>query len=1371
MAELVFCKKLKRLFLSVFSLLLVGILCVIDIPFFNVLMTSYADESSQSNILAELSGNDTNDIPAKDIALSDVEDYFENKPCLSRSYLDADSGRAYFDWMDQAYTAGIERKMKIMVYAKQGETLYFGSDIFDSMIDINESLKNTVSGADIVLIAPDGTRTAFDVIQNGEGHIKNVTMEKNGANVDGSNTNGYTPLKYAVNESGVYTFYFHSKTGVHSEPTVCNLDSTWNSNNCNVGAWDISVEGSDGSRKHGRVYTKYYCINTGGLNKFNSSLYIMTNDGYVYKTRLKNIQPAGFVFFGNNRGLTVLDGYSHIAYKSVKCVAATGITQLSNLSDYGITFQNPAFPDTELNSTFKIFFEEPDAELWNDTGILDESGNIFYPKAYVPKIAKNFSFVGSGINQSYMGNGGYFIFESEKATSAEVKISFINKTDAEGNPLQPVLLANTVSDGINRFYWDGYDGAGHLVPPGSYTPGQDIEISVTLRSGEYHFPLLDVEYNTEGISVERINRIYDISGNDITDEYADSAYDVYYDNSPIYAGGQAVFATNKDGSYKYLPSKRDVNIKSGSDGIDYSEHPFNTQITGAMKFGNNAGDGAVLDLWTYSLGNASQLFENDINIIQGNAANISGRVFFDKNRDGKYVVMDGDDLIKGVQVYLYEEDGTTPVYLTALDELGNKKCDENGKTVYLDKDGNETVDESQRIPMVSTTNLYGVYSFYGLPYYEGISDKYTVSVKKPKDNFELTTNQVSYGSFANQLITVSAATVLPYSQTVWADDVGYSNLGGIKLTLLKETAEGKKTKTPIQGAKFRIYKGKSYDSAEYMGEIGELTTNESGQIVIPILNEGNYIFKEVSTAFGFIMEGSNLTTERNGNGVITNCYTDTVEVVDGSISEITVYNKVDASVTPSLIIKKNVDSVVDLRYMRSRENDSKENNKVNVEVDITLKYSDNESMENAVSSTKRIAVKSVSNSLNWDDFFPNVTLKKGTWIEVSENVVDKITLNSGYYYPAGTLLPYYKLDLEKSYGWNADDAEKIHFFQDGTIKMQIAESNGKYEVNLENKRQLTDIIAIQKVWLDQDGHSLNNPTFSDGTGIDSVNVEVQRTVDGINWESVVNKKKTDGSQDTDLISLDLMVIDKKSNSSIWTKSFIPEYWGFEFADANGKPYVYRIVETDAKILDSYIVSNSNNYNPSDRPDALSNPTLIITNQKKKPYENPKFEFSFVKVDSNSIVTDEMGLTSYNVLTGAEFTLYRLNCDESHKHSAPGVSECWVKEGTYKTNGLGEVSLGEHDCGEYALMETKTPKGYNKPDVHWEINGKTDGTVYISEEFLYRTTIDGKSLYLLPNTPKTRLPSVGGCGIAGVGAIGLSLCLVSLLFKIKSKICE
>lgn len=456
------------------------------------------------------------------------------------------------------YTSGVLRQTKIFVYAKKGETICLGSDVFDSLLDVNDVPQSSASGADIVLITPHKTAVTVDVIRNGLGYIRTRSKETAGPNFAGSgNTAGYTPYEYEVEDDGVYEIHFHSYCGTTHEtdhiavpaedggvhrgdlsagqnPVKSLLSSdSWKNSGSTVGAWDVTVVDKNETNpkekiKSGRTYTKCLAINMGdNAANLTSDLYIVTNDGYIYRTMFNQLDPYGFIFFANNRGLidktTDRSAYHsyHTANNSMSDLIEEGTGKLN------ATFHNPQSKDTVQDKTHMIYFEKPDPELVE----------TLYPKAYVPEEITDFNFVGAKQeNVTFVGKGGYFKFRVSKATSATINISFDDYNVKYGTDYKNVSITDNTVSGENLFYWDGKDGTGKAISAGVYDDG--INVTVTAHAGEYHFPLFDLERSSGGIEVERVNRIYNrvvqpdgsVIDADVTEQFDSDRYRLYYNN-------------------------------------------------------------------------------------------------------------------------------------------------------------------------------------------------------------------------------------------------------------------------------------------------------------------------------------------------------------------------------------------------------------------------------------------------------------------------------------------------------------------------------------------------------------------------------------------------------------------------------------------------------------------------------------------------------------------------------------------------------------------------------------------------------------------------------------------------------------------------
>ncbi|RFZ86011.1 hypothetical protein DYU05_01180 [Mucilaginibacter terrenus] len=130
------------------------------------------------------------------------------------------------------------------------------------------------------------------------------------------------------------------------------------------------------------------------------------------------------------------------------------------------------------------------------------------------------------------------------------------------------LFTGSVTAGNNQVSWDGLDGRGELLPAsaGNYS----INVTATLFAAEVHFPFFDVERNTNGVKLARIN------GSGSPDNT------IYWDDSPITVVG--------------VPSNPVVNLSGLS------------SLTNGHKWGgtaansnddNDFGNNKSIDTWAY----------------------------------------------------------------------------------------------------------------------------------------------------------------------------------------------------------------------------------------------------------------------------------------------------------------------------------------------------------------------------------------------------------------------------------------------------------------------------------------------------------------------------------------------------------------------------------------------------------------------------------------------------------------------------------------------------------------------------------------------------------------------------------------------------
>ncbi len=89
----------------------------------------------------------------------------------------------------------------------------------------------------------------------------------------------------------------------------------------------------------------------------NSIVYVVTDDGFIYETDFSGINPWGFMFFANNRGIVSIETnypkYMSYVGKGPKDQGYTA-DQLADLVNQDATFHNPTNPNTALDGEIAV---------------------------------------------------------------------------------------------------------------------------------------------------------------------------------------------------------------------------------------------------------------------------------------------------------------------------------------------------------------------------------------------------------------------------------------------------------------------------------------------------------------------------------------------------------------------------------------------------------------------------------------------------------------------------------------------------------------------------------------------------------------------------------------------------------------------------------------------------------------------------------------------------------------------------------------------------------------------------------------------------------------------------------------------------------
>ncbi|MCX7789061.1 MAG: DUF11 domain-containing protein, partial [Chloroflexaceae bacterium] len=305
--------------------------------------------------------------------------------------------------------------------------------------------------------------------------------------------------------------------------------------NFTIAAWDVSVRapGPGGAEIPGRVFANYLALNMGG-NAGNgnpttvglySRFYILTYDGYGYQVDMNGIDPFGFIFFANTKGITDLAGRP--IYRSIQLTGSN----LDQSLPPGYTIYNPRLPDNFATNdvTHKIFFDVngPDPAL--PASAPSASGQTWLlTTPQPPPQPPGVTFVGEEGTPGRAGTnplGGFFIFDNPGGTSYTLILD-INRDGIFGNA-NDRTINGAADNGTNRVYWDGLDGDGVRVPAGPQSFGAQLR----LNRGEVHFPFIDVENHQNG---HRLLRVRGPAGTADLDPSL-----IYYNDAYNYTGSGA----------------------------------------------------------------------------------------------------------------------------------------------------------------------------------------------------------------------------------------------------------------------------------------------------------------------------------------------------------------------------------------------------------------------------------------------------------------------------------------------------------------------------------------------------------------------------------------------------------------------------------------------------------------------------------------------------------------------------------------------------------------------------------------------------------------------------------------------------------------
>jgi uncharacterized repeat protein (TIGR01451 family) len=406
----------------------------------------------------------------------------------------ATGSRANTEWRTNSYGAGaITRRTLLHAYATAGEFLLVGSSAMgQGEADIlvwNPGLVTGTPGTETI----PGTSSfscAAQRLSSGiaaQGEITSRAEELAGPDTvpGGGVTNGYTPCVYTAPSTGIYSIAIigpagmsaNADGGVGADIALTAATDFSAAQGSSIAAWDVTVRDvltNPATTQTGRVFSYVLSLFTGnnGL-PVDSTMYAVTTDGFRYRIDQRGMDPNGWVEYGSQLGFLDPDGTTPLYHDSVaENVGSPG--QLTTVQG-GVIFAPPSFP---------IFFTPPSNAALIALGI---------PLVPIASVVSNIGFAGTVVGStSFFQSGGTFTYTSNVAGVYQIVISLDGVNFDPTNP-QNRVLSGLKGAGTQTVTWDGKDNAGTFFPTGGPYP-----FKIDVHAGEYHFPFIDDENDTQG---------------------------------------------------------------------------------------------------------------------------------------------------------------------------------------------------------------------------------------------------------------------------------------------------------------------------------------------------------------------------------------------------------------------------------------------------------------------------------------------------------------------------------------------------------------------------------------------------------------------------------------------------------------------------------------------------------------------------------------------------------------------------------------------------------------------------------------------------------------------------------------------------------
>lgn len=414
------------------------------------------------------------------------------------------------------------------------------------------------------------------------------------------------------------------------------------------------------------------------------------------------------------------------------------------------------------------------------------------------------------------------VFENEKKVLATDTAPTENTEILEH--YEPVEISGIVTPNArNRFYWDGCDGNGVPIPPGQYSI-EDIVFTVTTKAGEIHFPIIDMENASGGITFTRLSHIYDKDGVQL--DTKGSIYDltksvIYYDDTAIYYGEQLTPLGTSENQVTLALSTSNDPWKSLDDRY------FTAVNNAVIEFFSNLKPEDAKRYWTY----------NNMRTIGGEylARENSGGYITSPTDDSKIRVGDHSHTTNIIQYFdeagnvlkegdlLYESQKSMIKYLDSKDNPVGKSTGTGIGYNSGKKEEPDTYYYSSNVTYAQSTTDYGIANFWAfIPAKPEVATgtEQEITIIDSENVFNLI-GRVFYDASNNGIFEESST-------------AGEYAIPDVKLNLYKQV---EKTEVDFTKHSYVDENGEKLTALNTVGKVYELVASEKTTL------SGNYIFR------------------------------------------------------------------------------------------------------------------------------------------------------------------------------------------------------------------------------------------------------------------------------------------------------------------------------------------------------------------------------------------------------------------------------------------------------------------------------------------------------------------------------------------------